>query len=468
MNHYDILVIGGGPGGMGAALRAAELGRKTALVERAELGGVCLNWGCIPTKALLKSAQVYHYCRTADAFGVTLGGEAKPDMARIVARSRGVSETMRKGVGFLLEKNKVDVLRGEARLAGEGRVIVADETVSADHIILATGARPREMPFMPIDHEHVLSSRDALVLDELPESMVVVGSGAIGCEFASFYAALGVRVTVVEYLPQLMPLEDEEVARTMERAFRKQRIAVMTSTTVKSVTVDGEGRCRVRIEGKKGEEELTADKVLSAVGIKSNIEGLGLEELGVRVERDKIAVDEHYRTNVEGVYAVGDIVPGPALAHVASAEALHCVEHICGVESDPVDYSVIPVVRLHFARGGVGRPDRARGAGPGDSLYGGALFVHGLGQGCGRRRTRRLRETAFRRRPQADRGASGRSQRDRDARRACAGLPSGGHGAADRPYDPCPPDDERRGDGSRGGGAGALIGAAGEKGGVRS
>ena len=252
MNHYDILVIGGGPGGMGAALRAAELGRKTALVERAELGGVCLNWGCIPTKALLKSAQVYHYCRTADAFGVTLGGEAKPDMARIVARSRGVSETMRKGVGFLLEKNKVDVLRGEARLAGEGRVIVADETVSADHIILATGARPREMSFMPIDHEHVLSSRDALVLDELPESMVVVGSGAIGCEFASFYAALGVRVTVVEYLPQLMPLEDEEVARTMERAFRKQRIAVMTSTTVKSVTVDGEGRCRVRIEGKKG------------------------------------------------------------------------------------------------------------------------------------------------------------------------------------------------------------------------
>ena len=332
--RYDIIIVGSGPGGYVAAIRAAQLGKKTALVERAEPGGVCLNWGCIPTKALLKSAQVYHYCRTADAFGVTLGGEAKPDMARIVARSRGVSETMRKGVGFLLEKNKVDVLRGEARLAGEGRVIVADETVSADHIILATGARPREMSFMPIDHEHVLSSRDALVLDELPESMVVVGSGAIGCEFASFYAALGVRVTVVEYLPQLMPLEDEEVARTMERAFRKQRIAVMTSTTVKSV--------KVEMEGKKGTETLVADIVLSAVGIKSNIEGLGLEELGVRVERDKIAVDEHYRTNVEGVYAVGDIVPGPALAHVASAEALHCVEHICGVESDPVDYSVIP------------------------------------------------------------------------------------------------------------------------------
>ena len=342
MNHYDILVIGGGPGGMGAALRAAELGRKTALVERAELGGVCLNWGCIPTKALLKSAQVYHYCRTADAFGVTLGGEAKPDMARIVARSRGVSETMRKGVGFLLEKNKVDVLRGEARLAGEGRVIVADETVSADHIILATGARPREMPFMPIDHEHVLSSRDALVLDELPESMVVVGSGAIGCEFASFYAALGVRVTVVEYLPQLMPLEDEEVSKTMERAFRKLRATVLTSTTVKAVKVNAEGLCEVEIEGKKGAETLTADVVLSAVGIQSNIEGIGLEELGVAVERDKVVVDEFYRTNVPGVYAIGDIVPGPALAHVASAEAVCCVESICGLAPAPVDYTTIP------------------------------------------------------------------------------------------------------------------------------
>ena len=340
--RYDIIIVGSGPGGYVAAIRAAQLGKKTALVERAEPGGVCLNWGCIPTKALLKSAQVYGYCKNAEHYGLELAGEVRPNLEAIVARSRGVAETMSKGVRFLLNKNKIDLIPGFGRLTAPGRIDVDGAEYEDDHIVLATGARPREMAFMPIDGEHVISSRQALTLTRLPESMIVVGSGAIGSEFAWFYAALGVRVTIVEYMPRMMPLEDEEVARTMERAFRKQRIAVMTSTTVKSVTVDGEGRCRVRIEGKKGEEELTADKVLSAVGIKSNIEGLGLEELGVRVERDKIAVDEHYRTNVEGVYAVGDIVPGPALAHVASAEALHCVEHICGVESDPVDYSVIP------------------------------------------------------------------------------------------------------------------------------
>ena len=340
--RYDIIIVGSGPGGYVAAIRAAQLGKKTALVERAEPGGVCLNWGCIPTKALLKSAQVYHYCRTADAFGVTLGGEAKPDMARIVARSRGVSETMRKGVGFLLEKNKVDVLRGEARLAGEGRVIVADETVSADHIILATGARPREMSFMPIDHEHVLSSRQALELRRLPASMVVVGSGAIGSEFAWFYATLGVKVTLIEYLPRIMPLEDEEVSKTMERVFRKLRATVLTSTTVRSVVVGADGRCVVEVEGRKGVESLSAEVVLSAVGIKSNIEGIGLEELGIAVERDKVVVDPFYRTNVPGIYAIGDIVGGPALAHVASAEAVCCIEAICGLNPAPVDYSTIP------------------------------------------------------------------------------------------------------------------------------
>ena len=339
---YDIIVVGSGPGGYVAAIRASQLGRKVALVERAEAGGVCLNWGCIPTKALLKSAQVYTYCKSAAHYGLDLTGEVKPDLEKIVARSRGVAETMSNGVAFLLGKNNIDLIPGFGRLTAPGKLDVDGTEYEADHIVLATGARPREMAFMPIDGERVSSSRQALTLAKLPETMIVVGSGAIGSEFAWFYAALGVKVTVVEYMPRMMPLEDEEVSKTMERAFRKLRAAVLTSTTVKSVRVNAEGRCEVEIEGKKGAETLTADIVLSAVGIKSNIEGLGLEELGVRVERDKIAVDEHYRTNVEGVYAVGDIVPGPALAHVASAEALHCVEHICGVESDPVDYSVIP------------------------------------------------------------------------------------------------------------------------------
>lgn len=465
---YDIIVIGSGPGGYVAAIRAAQLGKKVAVVERAEAGGVCLNWGCIPTKALLKSAQVYNYCKSAEHYGLNFAGEVRPNLEKIVARSRGVAETMNKGVLFLLKKNNVELINGFAKLKGNGRIDVDGTEYEADHIILATGARPREMPFMPIDGEHVISSKQALVLPKLPETMIVVGSGAIGSEFAYFYAALGVKVTIVEYLPQIMPLEDEEVAKTMERAFRKLRATILTSTTVKSVKVNAEGKCDVEIEGKKGAETLVADIVLSAVGIKSNIEGLGLEELGVRVERDKIAVDEHYRTNVEGGLCRGRhrARTGVGPRRVGRSAALRGTYLRRRIGSGGLLGH--PVVRLHFARGGVGRLDRARGAGPGDSLYGGALFVHGLGQGCGRRRTRRLRETAFRRRPQADRGASGRSQRDRDARRAYTGLPSGGHGAADRPHDPCPPDDERRGDGSRGGGAGALISAAGEKGGVRS
>lgn len=340
--EYDIIVVGSGPGGYVAAIRAAQLGRRVALVERAEAGGVCLNWGCIPTKALLKSAQVYNYCKTAGHYGVELSGEVRPDLEQIVARSRGVAETMSMGVQFLLRKNKIDFVHGTARLTAPGRLDVDGTEYRADHIILATGARPREMPFMPVDGEHVISSRQALTLTRLPETMIVVGSGAIGSEFAWFYAALGVKVTVVEYLPRMMPLEDEEVSKTMERAFRKLRAAVLTSTTVKKVTVNAEGRCEVEIEGKKGAETLTADIVLSAVGIKSNIENIGLEELGVAVERDKVLVDQFYRTNVAGVYAIGDIVGGPALAHVASAEAVCCVEAICGLEPAPVDYSTIP------------------------------------------------------------------------------------------------------------------------------
>ena len=316
---YDIIIVGSGPGGYVAAIRAAQLGKKVALVERSEPGGVCLNWGCIPTKALLKSAQVYTYCKSAEHYGISLTGEVHPNLEKIVARSRGVAETMSKGVAFLLKKNNIDLIQGFGRLTAAGRLDVGGTHYEADHIILATGARPREMAFMPVDGEHVISSRQALTLTRLPETMVVVGSGAIGSEFAWFYAALGVKVTVVEYMPRMMPLEDEEVSKAMERAFRKLRAAVMTSTTVKSVRVNAEGRCEVEIEGKKGPETLTADIVLSAVGIKSNIEGIGLEELGIAVERDKVLVDQFYRTNVPGVYAIGDIVGGPALAHVASA-----------------------------------------------------------------------------------------------------------------------------------------------------
>ena len=338
---YDIIIIGSGPGGYVAAIRASQLGKKVAIVEKAELGGVCLNWGCIPTKALLKSAQVYTYCKNATHYGVAIDGEIKPDWEKIVARSRTVADTMSKGVAFLMKKNNIDVINGFGRLADKGKVEVDGTIYEADAIILSTGARPRTMPFIPVDGKHVITSKEALTLASLPQSMVVVGSGAIGSEFAYLYASLGVKVTIIEYLPQLMPLEDEEVAKTMERAFRKLRATVMTSTTVKEVRVEGEG-CIIDIEGKKGAESLTADVVLSAVGIKSNIENIGLEELGITVERDKITVDEHYQTSVEGIYAIGDIIPTPALAHVASAEAIHCVEHICGLEPDAVDYSTIP------------------------------------------------------------------------------------------------------------------------------
>ena len=338
---YDIIVIGSGPGGYVAAIRASQLGKKVAIVEKAGLGGVCLNWGCIPTKALLKSAQVYTYCKNAAHYGVAVEGDVKPDFEKIVARSRTVADTMSKGVAFLMKKNNIDILAGWGRLAGEGKVDVDGTIYEADAIILATGARPRQMPFMPIDGEHIISSKEALTLPRLPQSMIVVGSGAIGSEFACLYASLGVKVTVVEYMPQMMPLEDEEVAKTMERSFRKMRATVLTSTTVKAVRVE-DGICNVDIEGKKGAETLQAEVVLSAVGIKSNIENIGLEEAGVAIERDKVVVDEHYQTSAKGVYAIGDIIATPALAHVASAEAIHCIEHICGLEPDAVDYSTIP------------------------------------------------------------------------------------------------------------------------------
>lgn len=338
---YDIIVIGSGPGGYVAAIRASQLGKTVAIVEKAELGGVCLNWGCIPTKALLKSAQVVTYCKNAAHYGIAIEGEVKPDWEKIVARSRTVAETMSKGVAFLMKKNNIDVISGFGRIADKGKVEVDGTIYEADAIILSTGARPRTMPFIPVDGQHVITSKEALTLPSLPQSMVVVGSGAIGSEFAYLYASMGVKVTIIEYLPQLMPLEDEEVSKTMERSFRKLRATVMTSTTVKEVRVE-ENVCIIDIEGKKGAESLTADVVLSAVGIKSNIENIGLEELGIAIERDKVVVDKHYQTSIEGIYAIGDIIPTPALAHVASAEAIHCVEHICGLEPEAVDYSTVP------------------------------------------------------------------------------------------------------------------------------
>jgi dihydrolipoamide dehydrogenase len=338
---YDLIVIGGGPAGYVGAIRAAELGAKVALVERAELGGTCLNWGCIPTKALLKSAQVYHYCKNAKAYGVTVEGEVKPDLKAMVARSRQVAQTTGRGVEMLLKKAGVEVITGSAELLSANEVKVGEITYEAKNILLATGASPREVPSIPIDHQHILSSRDALVLEELPETMVVVGSGAIGSEFAFLYASLGVKVTVVEYMPQFMPLLDAEVSAAAERAFRRLRITVMTDTAVKGVSVV-DGKCIVEVEQKGVAKQIESDKVLSAVGIKSNIEALGLDKVGVQVERDKIVVDSNFRTSITSIYAVGDIIASPALAHIASAEAVNCVERIFGLSPKAIDYSLTP------------------------------------------------------------------------------------------------------------------------------
>ena len=338
---YDLIVIGGGPAGYVGAIRATELGAKVALVERAELGGTCLNWGCIPTKALLKSAQVYHYCKNAKSYGVTVEGEVKADLKAMVARSRQVAQTTGRGVEMLLKRSGVEVITGTAELISANEVKVGETTYEAKNILLATGASPREVPSIPIDHEHILSSRDALVLEELPESMVVVGSGAIGSEFAFLYASLGVKVTVVEYMPQFMPLLDAEVSAAAERAFRRQRITVMTDTAVKGVTV-ADGKCIVEVEQKGVIKQIEADKVLSAVGIKSNIEGLGLDKVGVQVERDKILVDSKFQTSVSSIYAVGDIIATPALAHIASAEAVNCVEQLFGKNPKALNYTLTP------------------------------------------------------------------------------------------------------------------------------
>lgn len=360
-NIFDVIVVGAGPGGYVAAIRASQLGFNTAVVERAELGGVCLNWGCIPTKALLKSAQVLNYTKHLADYGVVLGDaqgneiEAGsvvgwPDIKKIVERERGVSATMSKGIEYLFKKNKITVIKGEAFLPEAGKVEVTfndgenagnKEIFEAKHIILATGARPNSLPFAPIDGEKIISYRQALVPETLPKSMAVIGSGAIGSELAFFYRSMGVEVYLIEYMDQIVPLEDADVAAQLSRSFRKAGIKVMVSSGVKAIDTTGEG-CKLTVETKKGVEEIQVERVLSAVGVVPNTENLGLEGLGIELNRGKVPVDEFYRTKVEGLYAIGDIIATPALAHVASAEGIAAVEKIAGMDVAPVDYTKIP------------------------------------------------------------------------------------------------------------------------------
>ena len=340
MSKYDVIVLGSGPGGYVTAIRASQLGLKTAVIEKESLGGVCLNWGCIPTKALLKSAQVFEYLKHADDYGLTVK-EFDKDFDAVVQRSRNIADGMSKGVQFLMKKNKIDVISGYGTLKPGKKVDVDGTEYSANHIIIATGARSRELPNLPQDGEKVIGYRKAMTLEKQPKKLIIVGSGAIGVEFAYFYNSMGTDVTVVEYLPRIVPVEDEDVSKQLERSFKKSGIKVLTSTEVTSVDTSGEG-VKATIKTKKGEEVLEADMVLSAVGIKTNIENIGLEDVGIVVDRDKILVNDFYQTNIPGYYAIGDVTPGPALAHVASAEGILCVEKIAGQHVEAIDYGNIP------------------------------------------------------------------------------------------------------------------------------
>jgi len=345
MSKFDIIVLGSGPGGYVTAIRASQLGFKTAIIEKESLGGVCLNWGCIPTKALLKSAQVFEYLKHADDYGLTIENYDK-DFDAVVNRSRNVAGTMSKGVQFLMKKNKIEVIMGYGTLKAGKKVAVASEdgtetVYEADHIIIATGARARELPSLPQDGKKVIGYREAMTLPKQPKKLIVVGSGAIGVEFAYFYNAMGTNVTIVEYMPRIVPVEDEEISKQMERSFTKSGIKVMTSAEVTKVDSSGKG-VKATVKTDKGEEVLSADIVLSAVGIKTNIENIGLEELGIATDRDKIIVNDFYQTNLPGYYAIGDVTSGQALAHVASAEGILCVEKIAGQHVEPIDYNNVP------------------------------------------------------------------------------------------------------------------------------
>ena len=343
--QFDLVVVGSGPGGYVAAIRASQLGLKVGVIERESLGGICLNWGCIPTKALLKSAQVFEYFHHAADYGLTAEGVGF-DFTKVVQRSRGVADGMSKGINFLFKKNKIETVMGTGKLVGPSQVEVtkADgtkETVQAKSIILATGTRARQLPNLPIDDVKIIGYRKAMTLEQMPKRLVVVGSWAIGVEFAYFYRTMGAEVTIVEFLPRIVPIEDEEISRQMEKSYKKIGINILTNAEVTKVDTSGPG-CLVTVKTAKGEEQISCDIVLSAVGIQTNLENIGLEELGIKVERGRVVVDDFYQTNVPGVYAIGDIVPGPALAHVASAEGIICVEKIAGHHPEPLNYQNIP------------------------------------------------------------------------------------------------------------------------------
>ena len=342
---YDIIVLGSGPGGYVTAIRASQLGFKVAVVEKESLGGVCLNWGCIPTKALLKSAQVFDYLKHASDYGLTVSSFDK-DFNAVVSRSRNVADGMSKGVQFLMKKNKIDVIEGYGTLKTGKKVDVkaADGKTteySADHIIIATGARSRELPNLPQDGKKVIGYRQAMTLPSQPKSMIIVGSGAIGVEFAHFYNSMGTEVTIVEFMPNIVPVEDEDISKQMERSMKKAGVKIMTSSSVERIDTSGAG-VKAFVKTAKGEEVLEADMLLSAVGIKTNIENIGLEAVGIATDKDKILVNAYNQTNVPGYYAIGDVTPGQALAHVASAEGINCVEKIAGLHVDPIDYGNIP------------------------------------------------------------------------------------------------------------------------------
>lgn len=343
--NYDLIVIGSGPGGYVAAIRASQLRMKVAVVEKSELGGICLNWGCIPTKSLLKSAQVFNYLKHAGDYGVNISGEIQADLPKMVQRSRQIADGMSKGIQFLFKKNNIEHIRGFGKLISNNSVEVDNsgekQIFTAGNIILATGARSKELPNLPQDGKKIIGYRKALTLNEKPESMIVVGSGAIGSEFAYFYSSVGTRVTLIEFMPNIVPLEDEEVSKQLGRSFKKAGVRVMVDSSVESVDTSGD-KVKAVVKTKTGQEILEADIILSAVGITPNLENIGIEELGIELEKGKIKVDDYYRTNVSGVFAIGDIVHGQALAHVASAEGIICVEKIAGMDVKPLNYGNIP------------------------------------------------------------------------------------------------------------------------------